>query len=43
MSMTGLCGDLQGIIGSSLPEIEGMDLLALEVTESDEPTPEPAS
>jgi hypothetical protein len=30
MSMTGLYGDLQGIIGSSLPEIEGMDLLALE-------------
>lgn len=30
MSMTGLYGDLQGIIGSSLQEIEGMELLALE-------------
>jgi hypothetical protein len=30
MSMTGLYGDLQGIIGSSLQEIEGMSLLALE-------------
>lgn len=30
ISMTGLYGDLQGIIGSSLPQIEGMDLLALE-------------
>lgn len=30
MSMTGLYGDLQGIIGGSLQEIEGMSLLALE-------------
>lgn len=29
-STTGLYGDLQGIIGSGLQEIEGMDLLALE-------------
>jgi hypothetical protein len=47
MSMTGLYGDLQGIIGSSLQEIEGMELLALESTnDSDnpdgDPTPEPA-
>ncbi|MCH7750714.1 MAG: DUF2130 domain-containing protein [Planctomycetes bacterium] len=41
-STTGLFGDLQGIIGNELQEIEGMDLLALEVTESSEPTPEPA-
>ena len=47
MSMTGLYGDLQGIIGSSLQEIEGMELLALESTDdSDNPDgdtkPEPA-
>lgn len=30
-STTGLYGDLQGILGSGLQEIEGMDLLALEV------------
>jgi len=47
MSMTGLYGDLQGIIGSSLQEIEGMELLALQsADDSDnpdgEPTPEPA-
>ncbi|MCH8839616.1 MAG: DUF2130 domain-containing protein [Planctomycetes bacterium] len=41
-STTGLFGDLQGIIGNELQEIEGMDLLALEVTESSDPTPEPA-
>lgn len=32
MSTTGLWGDFQGIIGSSLQEIEGMDLLALEAS-----------
>ncbi len=30
LSTTGLYGDLQGIIGSSLQKNEGMDLLALE-------------
>lgn len=35
MSMTGLYGDLQGIIGSSLKEIEGMDLLALASSEDE--------
>lgn len=30
LSATGLYGDLQGIIGSGLQEIEGMELLALE-------------
>jgi hypothetical protein len=34
MSITGLYGDLQGIIGSSLPEIESMSLLALESSEN---------
>lgn len=33
ISTTGLWGDLQGIIGSSLQEIEGMELLALESEE----------
>ncbi len=33
---TGLCGDLQGVIGSSLKEIEGISLLALEDGEGDE-------
>jgi hypothetical protein len=41
-STTGLYGDLQGIIGSGLQEIEGMDSLALEDSEIDQPTPEPA-
>ena len=30
MSASGLYGDLQGIIGSGLQEIEAMELLALE-------------
>jgi hypothetical protein len=41
-STTGLYGDLQGIIGSGLQEIEGMDSLALEESQVNEPTPEPA-
>lgn len=41
-SATGLYGDLQGIIGSGLQEIEGIDALALEAVEVDDPTPEPA-
>lgn len=41
-STTGLYGDLQGIIGNGLQEIEGMDSLALEVADASEPTPEPA-
>lgn len=36
MSMTGLYGDLQGIIGNSLQEIEGMSLLALESSGNEE-------
>jgi hypothetical protein len=35
-STTGLYGDLQGIIGSNLRDIEGMDLLAIEVGAGDE-------
>ncbi len=35
-STTGLYGDLQGIIGSELKEIEGMDLLAIEQASADE-------
>jgi hypothetical protein len=35
-STTGLYGDLQGIIGSELKEIEGMDLLAIEKVEAEE-------
>ena len=35
-STTGLYGDLQGIIGNGLKEIEGMDLLAIEEVESEE-------
>lgn len=35
-STTGLYGDLQGIIGSELKEIEGMDLLAIEKAEAEE-------
>jgi len=37
VSATGMYGDLQGIIGSSLSEIEGMDMLAIEARDrSDE-------
>lgn len=35
-STTGLYGDLQGIIGSELKEIEGMNLLALEEADAEE-------
>jgi hypothetical protein len=35
-STTGLYGDLQGIIGNGLKEIEGMDLLAIEAVEEPE-------
>lgn len=35
LSTSGLYGDLQGIIGSTLPEIRGMSLAALEDGESD--------
>ena len=35
-STTGLYGDLQGIIGSGLKEIEGMDLLAIEEVDVEE-------
>lgn len=35
-STTGLYGDLQGIIGSELKEIEGMDLLAIEQADIEE-------
>ena len=41
-STTGLYGDLQGIIGSGLQEIEGIDALAIETVEVDEATPERA-
>lgn len=41
-SATGLYGDLQGIIGNGLQQIEGIDALSIEVVESDEPTPETA-
>lgn len=41
-SATGLYGDLQGIIGNGLQEIEGFDALAIDVVASDVPTPEPA-
>ena len=41
-STTGLYGDLQGIIGNGLQEIEGMDSLALEADELPETTPGPA-
>ena len=41
-SATGLYGDLQGIIGSGLQEIEGIDALAIEAVQSDDPTPEHA-
>jgi len=42
-STTGLFGDLQGIIGNGLQEIEGMDLLALEKTnETEDATPDAA-
>ena len=41
-STTGLYGDLQGIIGNGLQEIEGMDSLALEAEQDEQPTPEPA-
>lgn len=41
-SATGLYGDLQGIIGSGLQEIEGFDALAIEAVESEEVTPAPA-
>jgi hypothetical protein len=41
-STTGLYGDLQGIIGSGLQEIEGMDSLALEEGQIDQPKSEPA-
>ena len=37
-STTGLFGDLQGIIGSELKEIEGMELLALEEMDAEELT-----
>lgn len=35
-STTGLYGDLQGIIGSELKEIEGMDLLTIEQVDAEE-------
>ena len=35
-STSGLYGDLQGIIGSTLQEIEGMDILAIESSENGE-------
>ena len=35
LSTTGLYGDLQGIIGGSLQEIEAMDMLALEASVED--------
>ena len=35
-STSGLYGDLQGIIGSNLQEIEGMDILAIESSENGE-------
>ncbi len=41
-SATGLYGDLQGIIGHGLQEIEGIDALAIEAVQSDQATPEPA-
>ena len=41
-STTGLYGDLQGIIGSGLQEIEGIDALAIEAIEADEVMPERA-
>lgn len=40
-STTGLYGDLQGIVGNGLQEIEGMDSLALEVTNDNAVTSEP--